>query len=88
MRQVLELEIQLANITVPQDQRRDEEDLPQDEHCRAAGGAAGQHHWKGSAPAQAAAPLYFSLQRQTVLSLVSLLFLSCSVSPLLSWKEK
>lgn len=27
MRQVLELEIQLANITVPQDQRRDEEKI-------------------------------------------------------------
>lgn len=27
MRQVLELEVQLANITVPQDQRRDEEKI-------------------------------------------------------------
>lgn len=52
MRQVLELEIQVANLTVPQDQRRDEEKIYHKMSIAElqVGPAGNRDSWEGPAP--------------------------------------
>lgn len=71
MQQVLELEIQVANITVPQDQRRDEEKIYHKMSiAELQVGLAGiRDRWEGSAPGiDCPASLQAIFLRQPVLS--------------------
>lgn len=73
MRKVLELEIQLANITVPQDQRRDEEKIYRKMSIAElqVGPAGNRDNWEAPAPG---ADLSASLLRQPIFLRQPILF--------------
>lgn len=90
MRQVLELEIQVANLTVPQDQRRDEEKIYHKMSIAElqVGPAGNRDHWEGPAPGtDPPASLQAIFLRQPIFPHF-LAFLSFPAAHFLSWKEK